>query len=228
MSRALLPANCLQYFGQLDSLMFSILWYYEAILSFLLLGRLLRLSPAPLRGPPFDSFGVLFFSSISHYRYCFIDWLLAFYTRQLARMYNASSLGKQHPLLIWNRRVLLRRLSSSPFKSSMHTQYCIDLVKKHDYEGYLAGLLIPKEYRRGYFALKAFNVEIATIKDQVPRSSQQAGRLRFNFWKDLLQQMDGQGNLAVHINQPVVVELHEVIQQHKLEVRFLERIVEAR
>jgi hypothetical protein len=44
--------------------------------------------------------------------------------------------------------------------------YCINLVKERDYEnGYICGLLLPSYAQNAYFALRAFNVEIASIKD---------------------------------------------------------------
>jgi len=43
----------------------------------------------------------------------------------------------------------------------------LDLVKKRDYEHFLATLLLPKEVRRAAVALRAFNVEIASVRDSV-------------------------------------------------------------
>lgn len=44
--------------------------------------------------------------------------------------------------------------------------------RKHDQEHFLATLLAPQSARASMFAVRAFNVEIATIKDAVKRSSQ--------------------------------------------------------
>lgn len=44
--------------------------------------------------------------------------------------------------------------------------HCVTLVQKRDYEGYLCGLLLPSaSSRESYFAIRAVNVEIASIKD---------------------------------------------------------------
>jgi Squalene/phytoene synthase len=44
--------------------------------------------------------------------------------------------------------------------------YCMNLVKERDYEnGYICGLLLPVSTQNAYFALRAFNVELASIKD---------------------------------------------------------------
>ncbi|XP_068942701.1 NADH dehydrogenase (ubiquinone) complex I, assembly factor 6 isoform X3 [Petaurus breviceps papuanus] len=39
--------------------------------------------------------------------------------------------------------------------------YCMELLRKRDYEGYLCCLLLPEEARSSAFALRAFNVELA-------------------------------------------------------------------
>ena len=45
-------------------------------------------------------------------------------------------------------------------------QYCMNLVKERDYEqGYICGLLLPVSAQPFYFALRAWNVEMASIKD---------------------------------------------------------------
>lgn len=44
-------------------------------------------------------------------------------------------------------------------------KHCVELVQTRDMEGYLCGLLMPSSSREAYFALRAFNVEIASIKD---------------------------------------------------------------
>ena len=63
--------------------------------------------------------------------------------------------------------------------------YCISLVKLHDFDNYLAGLLVPKTYRGSYFAIRAFHVELALIKDQARRNAL-TGRVRFQFWRDVV------------------------------------------
>ena len=48
--------------------------------------------------------------------------------------------------------------------------HCVTLVQKRDYEGYLCGLLLPSAAaRESYFAIRALNVEIASIKDTSSR-----------------------------------------------------------
>lgn len=107
-------------------------------------------------------------------------------------------------------------------------KYCLDTVKTHNYEGFLCGLLLPKEYRGAYFAVHAFNVEIATIKDQVPRNSAQAGRIRFQFWKDVFQQIYIDKKLSPSNTQPIAQALNYYIPKYGLTLRWFERALEVR
>ena len=63
--------------------------------------------------------------------------------------------------------------------------YCVSLVKLHDFDSYLSGLLLPRSCRSSYFAIRAFHVELALIKDQARRNTL-TGRVRFQFWRDVL------------------------------------------
>ncbi|XP_036731311.2 NADH dehydrogenase (ubiquinone) complex I, assembly factor 6 isoform X2 [Manis pentadactyla] len=60
-------------------------------------------------------------------------------------------------------------------------RYCLELLRKRDYEGYLCSLLFPTESRSSAFALRAFNVELAQVKDSV--SEKTIGLMRMQFWK---------------------------------------------
>ncbi|XP_044933887.1 NADH dehydrogenase (ubiquinone) complex I, assembly factor 6 isoform X2 [Mustela putorius furo] len=60
-------------------------------------------------------------------------------------------------------------------------RYCMELLRKRDYEGYLCSLLLPAESRSSAFALRAFNVELAQVKDSV--SEKTIGLMRMEFWK---------------------------------------------
>jgi NADH dehydrogenase [ubiquinone] 1 alpha subcomplex assembly factor 6 len=106
--------------------------------------------------------------------------------------------------------------------------YCFEQVKTQDYESYLSGLLVPAKFRGAFFALHAFNIEISTIKDQVPRNNVQAGRIRFQFWKDVLQQIHVNKKLSPIINQPVARALEHYILTNNLTMRWFERALETR
>ncbi|CCA71486.1 probable ribosomal protein MRP17, mitochondrial [Serendipita indica DSM 11827] len=83
--------------------------------------------------------------------------------------------------------------------------YCQDLVRKHDYEGFLVSFAYPAGLRNAYFALKAFNAELAMI----PESTSQAtiAQMRYQFWKDAVKAVyEGQAP-----QQPIALALRGVV-----------------
>lgn len=130
--------------------------------------------------------------------------------------------------------------------------HCVDLVKTRDREGYLCGLLMPKEARIPYFALRAFNVEIASIKDNSnvfssndvnsSETTSLGSRLRMQWWRDALEVIyDDKDdtkkstvppsmipfNLSL-TKHPVVRSLQYSVQEKKMTRKFLERMLDAR
>ncbi|XP_066572037.1 NADH dehydrogenase (ubiquinone) complex I, assembly factor 6 isoform X2 [Amia ocellicauda] len=75
--------------------------------------------------------------------------------------------------------------TSSSAESPYNEKYCIDLVRSRDYEGFLCSLLLPVPSRRSSIALRAFNVELAQIKDAV--SQKTIGLIRMQFWKTAVE-----------------------------------------
>ncbi|KAG8520447.1 NADH dehydrogenase (ubiquinone) complex I, assembly factor 6, partial [Galemys pyrenaicus] len=96
-------------------------------------------------------------------------------------------------------------------------RYCLDLLRKRDYEGYLCSLLFPAESRSSAFALRAFN-----IKDSV--SEKTIGLMRMQFWKKTVD--DIYCDNPPH--QPVAIELWKAVKRHNLTKRWLMKIVDER
>lgn len=101
---------------------------------------------------------------------------------------------------------------------------------------------MPSHMTRAYFSLKAFNAEIAAIKDGHSRSSLQqrsegtsfALQLRMEWWMDAIDQMvygdissTGSSNDS-YWHSPVVRSLYRAHQEFHLTRRFLERLIESR
>lgn len=59
-------------------------------------------------------------------------------------------------------------------------------VRRGDYEGFLCGLFVPSAAHEAYFALRALNIELASIRDST-RGNAQAAHLRMAFWRDLVE-----------------------------------------
>ena len=122
-------------------------------------------------------------------------------------------------------------MSTTASTNTSASQFCMDLVKEHDYDNYLCGLLLPKSSRQAYFAIRAFNCEIARIKDTV-KGNVMTGAIRFTFWNDMFDAIYA-GNLTstsskLSDNSPIVQELVIAIENHNLTQRLFGRCIEAR
>lgn len=111
--------------------------------------------------------------------------------------------------------------------------YCMDLVKRRDYEHYLTSLLLPDRVRQIAFALRALNVEIASIRDNVSDTS--IGKMRVQFWKDGLNDIQkikntGESHDDGQIpNHPILIELHKCSLKHpNISFELLHRLVKSR
>ncbi|XP_055066895.1 NADH dehydrogenase (ubiquinone) complex I, assembly factor 6 isoform X1 [Misgurnus anguillicaudatus] len=103
-----------------------------------------------------------------------------------------------------------------------HEKYCIDIVRKRDYEGFLCSLLLPDDARRSSLALRAFNVEVAQVKDFV--SQKTIGLMRMQFWKSAVEDIYRDDPPA----QPVGAELWRAVRKHTLTKRWMLRIISER
>ncbi|KAG6854664.1 hypothetical protein C0991_003312 [Blastosporella zonata] len=101
-------------------------------------------------------------------------------------------------------------------------EYCKELVRKHDYEGFLTSHFYPANVKGGYFALKAFAVELAMVQDHV--SNQTIGKMRMQFWRDAVKGIHD-GKPPRH---PIALALHQASQHANLPAYHLKRIVDAR
>lgn len=93
-----------------------------------------------------------------------------------------------------------------------------EIVRAGDRDRYLSGLFAPEPARRHLFALHAFNVEVARIRESV--SEPGLGEIRLQFWRDALRG-DGAGH-------PVGQALVEAIAAFALPVAAFDKLLEAR
>lgn len=98
----------------------------------------------------------------------------------------------------------------------------MDLVRSRDYDGFVSSLLLPEEARRSSLALRAFNVELAQVKDSV--SQKTIGLMRMQFWKTAIEEI----YRDEPPNQPVSNELWRAVRKHYLTKRWLLRIITER
>ncbi|OWZ18883.1 NADH dehydrogenase, partial [Phytophthora megakarya] len=103
--------------------------------------------------------------------------------------------------------------------------------RKLDYDGYLCGLLLPLKTRPSFFAIRALNAEIATIKDSV-HSNQITGKIRMQWWRERIYNLYD-GSALAGANRPeqstaLLRGLDKAIQEHDLTRRWFERLLDAR
>ena len=115
-----------------------------------------------------------------------------------------------------------RCFSSRSILRNNNFNYCVDLVKKHDYENYLCLLLLPVEIRLVGMVIRAFNVELATIGDST--TELKTSRMRIDFWrKNLERTFDG--HPPAH---PVTVSLALCLQKQMLSKYWFHRLIDIR
>ncbi|EFO86263.1 hypothetical protein CRE_02132 [Caenorhabditis remanei] len=84
---------------------------------------------------------------------------------------------------------------------------CLEMVRKHDVDSYLAILTMNKKAQPEIVALNALNVELASIRDKVDtRRGDTSAMYRLQFWKDAISSIYGLSPLPVP-RQPVAIGL---------------------
>ncbi|KNC85360.1 hypothetical protein SARC_02452 [Sphaeroforma arctica JP610] len=101
--------------------------------------------------------------------------------------------------------------------------YCQDLVRKHDAEHFLSSLWLPADIRQAVFAIRAFNIEVAQIREVT--SEIQIARIRSQWWRDSLGFVYENAKDPGH---PVLKELAKAVHTHQLNRRWLERLIRER
>jgi phytoene synthase len=100
--------------------------------------------------------------------------------------------------------------------------HCEALVRAADRDRYLATLFAPSGFRGALYALYAFNVEIARVREAIREPL--AGEIRLQWWSDALTGRDA-GDVSAH---PVASGLRAVVATHHLPVELLTALVDAR
>ncbi|BBE71063.1 phytoene/squalene synthase family protein [Oharaeibacter diazotrophicus] len=95
-------------------------------------------------------------------------------------------------------------------------------VRSGDRDRWLADLFLPAESRRHVFALHAFSLEIARVRDVVREPM--PGEIRLQWWVDALE---GAGHGAVE-SHPIAAALIDTVDRFRLPRRSLANLVEAR
>ncbi len=100
--------------------------------------------------------------------------------------------------------------------------HCQELVRRGDPDRFFSILFAPAASRSGLFALYAFNLEVARVREQIREPM--AGEIRLQWWRETLQ---GSGRGEVRGN-PVAAALLTTIERHGLQKMKLVDLIEAR
>ena len=100
--------------------------------------------------------------------------------------------------------------------------HCEALVRAADRDRFLATLFAPRERRGALFALYAFNVEIARVREVV--RDPVAGEIRLQWWSDVLAG-DGRWEIEAH---PVASALRASVARYGLPPERLQTTISAR
>ncbi|KAL6051692.1 NADH dehydrogenase (ubiquinone) complex I, assembly factor 6 [Balamuthia mandrillaris] len=113
--------------------------------------------------------------------------------------------------------------SFTPERIRANQQFCLDRVKRLDYEHYLSIFFLPKQARSANMAIRAFNAETAVIPDAV--KDKNAASMRLHWWKETINAC----LKGAPTNNPVIEELYRTTQTGtKLSYSWFKRTLDKR
>lgn len=101
--------------------------------------------------------------------------------------------------------------------------YCAREVRRFDNDRFVAALFAPAAAREGLFALYAFNLELARIRERVQEPL--LGEIRLSWWRETITHVYAGGSPRA---QPVAAALAEAVRRHKLSHASFERLLDGR
>ncbi|XP_031848047.1 NADH dehydrogenase (ubiquinone) complex I, assembly factor 6 homolog sicily [Nomia melanderi] len=102
-------------------------------------------------------------------------------------------------------------------------EYCHELVRKYDHENYICTLPLSSKTRSIGFSIRAFNVEVALVLEQVYDSK--IGQMKLKFWTDALNNTYNGNPPRI----PVMLELDRVLKEKcSLSKRYFKRLIDVR
>ena len=100
--------------------------------------------------------------------------------------------------------------------------YCADQVRRYDHDRYLCALFAPEPSRPHLFALYAFNIEVAKVREVIREPMM--GQIRLQWWREAIERaLTGDPR-----HHPVALALAEAIRVRSLPHASFERLLDAR
>jgi len=113
-------------------------------------------------------------------------------------------------------------MASTDITAGSDAVYCLEQVRRFDRDRYLAALFAPGHARADLFALYAFNLELAKIREVVREPMM--GLIRLQWWRDCIGEIYG-GTARRH---QVVQPLAQAVERRRLPRDLFERLIDAR
>ena len=101
-------------------------------------------------------------------------------------------------------------------------EHCVTLVREADHDRYLATLFAPAERRDALYALYAFNVEIARVRELARQPM--PGEIRLQWWREALA---GERESEAAAN-PVAAAMRETMSRYEISADRLIELIDAR
>ncbi|KAL3280826.1 hypothetical protein HHI36_004057 [Cryptolaemus montrouzieri] len=119
----------------------------------------------------------------------------------------------------------IRPLIYYSYSTNTSADYCLDLVKKFDYENFITTLLLKNTSRSTAIAIRSFNVEIARVAEQI--SQQSTGQARLQFWNDTIEKCFTKDFNKIP-QHPVAMELYKAVTRTNLTKRYFTNLIKYR
>ena len=115
-----------------------------------------------------------------------------------------------------------------PRKPHPRLSYAADQVRRLDHDRYLTTLFAPADRRPALYALLAFNLEIAKVRETVTEPL--LGQIRLQWWREAVAEIyDTGADAAQDVRRhAVVVALAEAVHAHDLPRRAFEQMIDGR
>lgn len=120
------------------------------------------------------------------------------------------------------RRVAALAPGRGVLPQSIVAGYCESLVRKHDYDRYVAALFAPESVRADLFALYAFNYEVARIAETVRNPV--AGQIRLQWWRERIEEIYA----GASARTALLTALASGVKRHRLDRSLFDQLIDAR
>ncbi|KAI8380951.1 isoprenoid synthase domain-containing protein [Radiomyces spectabilis] len=117
---------------------------------------------------------------------------------------------------------LPRYYSTTLEQTQSALKYCRDSVRQRDYDAYLCVPFYPAQLRNAQYAIRAFNVELASVRENVSKT--EIGKMRMQFWKDTIDKVFA----GRPPQQPIALALAEALKSCDLSSMWFKRIISER